>query len=651
MPEYGVSSHLTPFLPYIEKARSTSFSSDWRMPDSLSRPIEIGTLAKWLKTCDTHHNGHCQSQHFVNADQTPTWLVNVRRQCIERACPGHRYVALSYVWGKAESVSLTTTTVDSLLILGSLDNVVLPRTIRDAMHLVAALDLTHLWVDRLCIVQDDDAEKHAQIKAMGSIYAQSYFTLIAAQSFDASGQLSPRPLRRSPPPGWTGTLANPWRGPKSDKEVMKLMALDLLRTIWFSRGWTFQEFLFSRRKIIFHNNTVNWECHCTSTHETQQVLEEEPCQREAPQTSSLGVDIDPWPNFHRYARLAALFTPRHLTYAEDVLDAFAGASTAFARVYPGGLVTGLPAMVFDAALIWQPYHPLERRKPAVMSDEDAILPSWSWVSWRGNVHSESWQSGHDYIKRQTTQDSQEQHTVDNTWHTLSTLQWSHSASLNTSRFPITVEAAEWRKRFADSPAQALPSGWQKNAGPGCTDTYFTHSTLPGHDFSYPIPIGLSDGRAVRSRFLHATTRQARLRMLPKAYRAFASGCAVAGLQGPDGRLAGCLRLNDYEQNVRGNLPAEPCLLVELSAGVVELGHPAAADGDLLGHPLADVFDEWSIPSWEQKTGTYRFYNVMWVELKEGGVAGDSVACRLAVGRVDKAVWEAVATEEVQVTLG
>jgi hypothetical protein len=43
-----------------------------------------------------------------------------------------------------------------------------------------------LWVDSLCIVQDDVESKHAQLNDMASIYANSYVTIIAAKDWDAN---------------------------------------------------------------------------------------------------------------------------------------------------------------------------------------------------------------------------------------------------------------------------------------------------------------------------------------------------------------------------------------------------------------------------------------------------------------------------------
>lgn len=58
----------------------------------------------------------------------------------------------------------------------------IPRTIRDTMGLVAVLGKRYLWVDCLCICQDDKDSKHSQLQIMGDIYQIALFTVIAADS-------------------------------------------------------------------------------------------------------------------------------------------------------------------------------------------------------------------------------------------------------------------------------------------------------------------------------------------------------------------------------------------------------------------------------------------------------------------------------------
>lgn len=63
-----------------------------------------------------------------------------------------------------------------------------------------------------------------------------------------------------------------------------------------------------------------------------------------------------------------------------------------------------------------------------------------------------------------------------------------------------------------------------------------------------------------------------------------------------------------------------------------------AKEELVLHPLADVFDEWSLPLWleARNKGLYEFYNVMWIKWLD---EGETVAERVAVGRLEKGAWE------------
>jgi hypothetical protein len=49
------------------------------------------------------------------------------------------------------------------------------------MRFTKLMGVRYLWIDCYCIVQDDDQEKHNQLWAMGSIYYNAHFTIIAAE--------------------------------------------------------------------------------------------------------------------------------------------------------------------------------------------------------------------------------------------------------------------------------------------------------------------------------------------------------------------------------------------------------------------------------------------------------------------------------------
>lgn len=99
---------------------------------------------------------------------------------------GGRYIALSHCWGNGEEILKTTSRdLPNYQIQIPVDKI--PKTYRDAMIIARALDVSYLWIDSLCIVQDDDADWHSQSAEMASVYQNSYLTIAAADSINPNG--------------------------------------------------------------------------------------------------------------------------------------------------------------------------------------------------------------------------------------------------------------------------------------------------------------------------------------------------------------------------------------------------------------------------------------------------------------------------------
>ncbi|OAL42788.1 HET-domain-containing protein [Pyrenochaeta sp. DS3sAY3a] len=325
-------------------------------PDTEFRPTEV--VRRWLDTCERVHAGHCGQglPSTVGPWSRPLLLIDVRTNCLVEAPPEVRYIALSYTWGQDQSTaSATLKNIVNLQEPNGLGSIILPRVIADSMKFVAELGERYLWVNRLCVVQDGPAKQH-QLNGMGNIYAGSYFTLVAAKNDDASGPLDaarntpwPRKLRR--PPSLIKHDAPNARPILSGKRIIVTQAQYLMRTSWYTRGWTLQEYLFSKRRVVFQGDTVNWECLYDAWHE---------------------------PDMLRFSRLVAMYIKRDLTFPEDILDAFAGILSHLSKNFQGGFISGLPQMCFDAALLWQPWkRHLRRRKSVRCTDTEAVMPSWS----------------------------------------------------------------------------------------------------------------------------------------------------------------------------------------------------------------------------------------------------------------------------------
>ena len=131
--------------------------------------------------------------------------------------------------------------------MAGLETSALPATIRDAIIVARNLGFRYLWVDALCIVQDDSADYKSEIKAMGSIYHGAALIISASSSSTVSeGFLHPRfePISIQLPfslskdlTGTIGLVVYPW----GDIEVEPLQ----------QRGWALQEHVLARRLVMF----------------------------------------------------------------------------------------------------------------------------------------------------------------------------------------------------------------------------------------------------------------------------------------------------------------------------------------------------------------------------------------------------------------
>ncbi|CZT52745.1 uncharacterized protein RSE6_14109 [Rhynchosporium secalis] len=105
--------------------------------------------------------------------------------------PGRaRYLALSYVWGTEPFLQSTKSNPETLKRKRILDAQQLPQTIDDAVKLTIILDERYLWVDALCIVQDDMLSKLEQLSQMDRVYVGAALTIINGDGKAANASLT-----------------------------------------------------------------------------------------------------------------------------------------------------------------------------------------------------------------------------------------------------------------------------------------------------------------------------------------------------------------------------------------------------------------------------------------------------------------------------
>jgi Heterokaryon incompatibility protein (HET) len=649
-----------PFMPYLEKKTWNPTMSAGREIDT--RGIDLATLRNWMTICTRFHGEHCDWNLKGTKIQTrsagPLFFIDVCNMKLVPAAQGARYVALSYTWSECLSDCTTSSNIQDLMKDGSFatSTLTVPQVILDTMKLVRDLGEKLLWTDRFCIPQDESPDKQSQLNAMGLIYAGAWLTIIAAQNDDSSrGLFGARKVFDGSTYSMPGsdvksdlkTKLNFGEEELSNEAVILRNTRTLMCTRWYSRGWTLQESLFSNRRILFHNNSIGWECQRSSWHETQDLSDllhsrVQPVLNESVNLDELvGVHktvLSSWPDMFRYSRLVSLYNRRAFTYPEDIFDAFRGALSLLGNSYSGSNISGLPEMFFDATLLWQPWYPMMRRESKILGKDDAILPSWSWTGWCGDFHSESWAVAYSYIKPTHGRGLSSKKVC--SWKIVSTVKWYYSEQLKGDRKRIN-DKSQLCRELANSPTTMEPPGWTRQYDIQ-GDTCYRHHSSSTDEFWYPIPIistpKIDTDRLINARFIHGRTRCAVLNV-SNIFFTNSSNCNAVDLWNPkDGKWAGVLRLN---LNVldRTRIQTKTCELVELSAGSIEPNR----DGN-----LKRIFDEWSRLHYSNDNAVYEFYNVLCVKWK--GQPGSRIAYRKALGRVKKDVWNSLATE-IDLTLG
>ncbi|KAI0544512.1 heterokaryon incompatibility protein-domain-containing protein [Xylaria curta] len=345
-----------------------------------SPSVQWAEARRWMTVCENEHE-NCREN---KAKKLPTnfRLVDVELKSVVDAHvePYLPFVALSYVWG-ADPSSEITARRDNLHYLkqpGSLCH--LPQTISHAMEACKRLGQRYLWIDRLCIVQDDKKDKYGQIRSLEAIYSRAKLVIVAACGDSIhSGLIGvndefPRNRYQISTDVFGFTMANQLHGFEMATQ-----------SIWNERAWTYQEAVLARRKLYFTPAEIWFECIDGVQRENAFSVDR---KSKKPQGNRLrlynnnGVSST-HDDYEEYRRHLERYSRRALTYPSDVYHAFHGIEDAFYS--EGGTIFGLPEPDFSRALLWYPYDwsdHLQMRQP---SDKDMILPSWSWASLIGHI--------------------------------------------------------------------------------------------------------------------------------------------------------------------------------------------------------------------------------------------------------------------------
>lgn len=475
------------------------FASEFQEAKGRSH-IDLSVFQRHIQTCLTTHKT-CNLRNPNDERVVGLKVIDCQSGDVVSASDDCQYATLSYVWGTQATGDLRDP----------------PKTISDAMAATLGLGLQFLWVDRYCISQDSQEEKHAQIQQMGLIYVQAQVTLVAAAGKDPSHGL-PGITARNSKRDFVARIG------RFDFNMMHKTPHELLlNAVWNTRGWTYQEFILSRRILFFTEELAFLECQTSmieewpaSTWKHSYVLFPPPDMKDnADRLLSLNEDLmsirSAYTAIQRYSK-------RKLTYHSDALNGILGILARFEHASPPvhhlwGLPYELVGGESRLPLDWWCSIDDDKyfRCAKAIVTRRKNLPSWSWTGWEGVPSFD----GLEYPHLAEPDDGQMNFSMD------------IEAHLETSEQPLTLEGFVALMKVTPFGARQRVSqclhinGWthpleiDKEYNPLESDFYGPRIRLLGTDYDFTatknaafsagdIQKGIVERRNLKALFIHTT---------------------------------------------------------------------------------------------------------------------------------------------------
>lgn len=391
---------------FLERAgfyQDAAFSSPKPITaESTGSDETVAIIHEWLEKT--------QPSLYMQDARLPTRLINVSALLDngvtqvedaavirDRGIQHVQYIALSHCWGTKEFLCLKRNNYHQIKRgLFVLDDKTLPKTFMEAILMAAKLSVDYIWIDSLCIIQDDIDDWRAEVPLMTLVYRNAFCTFASAASDSAFGSLFRQqsllvnnPCLASVEVTETGMNITKLNGnvplfilPQSFWNSG--MPSELTDSTWNSRAWCFQERILSQRIVYFGETQLYLEAKNESNERTiTPEFDWRPNFFEDHVTRSMDIaySADQWMEY------VSQYSRRELTKGSDKLVAIAGVAS-FMRHLPGqdpppAYIAGLWFDNIVTELLW--YVDLGRTK----RPKEWQAPSWSWAAVNGAIWNDS----------------------------------------------------------------------------------------------------------------------------------------------------------------------------------------------------------------------------------------------------------------------
>jgi len=351
-------------------------------------PSSIDVSSAWLQDCYLNHEATCSTK---GESRLPNRVLaigdsldNIRLLETNNGTGG--YACPSHCWGGSQVLKTRHNNLEDNKSCIPWEGI--SKTFQDAIIVARSLNIEYLWIDSLCIIQDDSADWIRELKEMCNIYENSQLTIAATSAPNATAGLFLKDRIRHKICGSTSTGTNfRFIVCKTDNtHPNKAMEGDPAFEIWplLKRAWVLQERMLSPRVIRFGKTELMWECRHLARCECEifkrnDLVDAKSKNFELLTQSTNASLIEAW------HRLIETYCPLGLTVLSDKFPALSGLAKQMAKLRPRATyLAGLWSDSLERDLLWingdtgvpeiQIPIPAERH-----------APSWSWASTNGNI--------------------------------------------------------------------------------------------------------------------------------------------------------------------------------------------------------------------------------------------------------------------------
>ncbi|KAI1757158.1 heterokaryon incompatibility protein-domain-containing protein [Xylaria castorea] len=362
-------------------------------PHHTSSPENMRLAHHWIKDCLEHHDMCSRGSSHHHARFVPTRLIDTRdpnRLFLLAATDaiGTEYIALSYAWGDGERFITTQANFKDYQNRIPLKSA--PKTFTHAFQVTRELGYRYIWIDALCIVQDDNDDLERELAHMGEIYQHATFTIFAEGAPGVSGGL----FRRRDPylyrPCFIDVKTTTEKGVIA--EQLTLGTVITSENYLKKRGWILQEEVLSSRCLSF-GKQVGWQCTTSEASETRPAPRlrktalnhgratcEDKLRLWLYASAQMGnAPREKWFRWNQYDAWYSVieeYSTKNLTFATDQLRALSGLADLFREVHHATYVAGLWREDLQLGLAW--YVASNDARP--VNEAGDQKPSWSWAS-------------------------------------------------------------------------------------------------------------------------------------------------------------------------------------------------------------------------------------------------------------------------------